>query len=250
MVGFGMTCYKRVTDQFSRAIVTKWFRDIRKLAEGRIFLLDVEGDGGPDGGTPVETSFIEVDGGRFVAEHKWLTDPGVPIHASATWVHGISDDMVASSPRMEDVAGEIADLVRGQTVVGLAIENDLKMLRKKVHGIDFVIGRAVDVARISYLAPSGRKNMGLDNLCEDLGVDMSPELLPFAERGRRHGASADAWLTGRCFFALIDRIRDADDRTAKDASIRAFLQMPPSREKILRQELEDLGIPVPEGRLP
>jgi DNA polymerase III epsilon subunit-like protein len=165
-------------------------------------------------------------------------------------VHGISDDMVAGLPRMEEVAAEIADLVRGQTIVGLAIENDLKMLRKKVPGIDFVIGRAVDVARISYLAPSGRKNMGLDNLCEDLGVDMSPELLPFAERGRRHGASADAWLTGRCFFALIDRIRDADDRVAKDASIRGFLQMPPSREKILRQELEDLGIPVPNGRLP
>jgi DNA polymerase III epsilon subunit-like protein len=250
MVGFGMTCYKRVTHQFSGTIVTKWFRDIRRLAEGRNFLLDVEGDGGADGGTPVETSFIEVDGGRFVAEHRWLTDPGVPIHSSATWVHGITDDMVAGSPRMEAVAAEIADLVRGQTVIGLAIENDLKMLRKKVPGIDFVIGWAVDVSRISYLAPSGRKNMGLDNLCADLEIDMSPELLPFGERGRRHGASADAWLTGRCFFALLERIRDADDRVAKDASLRGFLQMPPSREKILKQELEELGIPVPEGRLP
>jgi DNA polymerase III epsilon subunit-like protein len=229
--------------------VTKWFRDIRKLADGTVFLLDVEGDGGPEGGTPVETSFIEVHGGRFVAEHKWVTDPGVPIHPSATWVHGITDEMVAGSPRMEEVAAEIAELVRGQTVVGLAIENDLKMLRKKVHGIDFIIGRAVDVSRISYLAPSGRKNMGLDKLCEDLGIDMSPELLPFAERGRRHGASADAWLTGRCFFALLERIRDADDRVAKDASIRAYLQMPPDRERVLRQELEDMGIPVPEGRL-
>jgi uncharacterized protein YcgL (UPF0745 family) len=49
---------------------------------------------------------------------------------------------------------------------------------------------------------------------------------------------------------LLERIRDADDRVAKDASLRGFLQMPPSREKILKQELEDMGIPVPEGRLP
>ncbi len=250
MVGFDIPCYKRMTDQFSRTIVTKWFRDIRKLAEGRVFLLDVEGDGGPEGGTPVETSFIEIEAGRFVAEHRWLTNPGVPIHSSASWVHGITDEMVVDSPRMEEVAAEIADLVRGQAVIGLAIENDLKMLRKKVPGIDFMIGRAVDVARISYLAPSGRKNMGLDNLCADLGIDMSPELLPLSERGRRHGASADAWLTGRCFFALVDRIRDADDRIAKEASIRGFIQLPPSREKVLRQELEDMGIPVPEGRLP
>ena len=228
----------------------KWFRDIRKLVESRIFLFDIEGDGGPDGGFPVETSFIEVNGGRFVAEHRWLTNPGRPIHSSATWVHGITDEMVSDAVPMEEVAAEIADLVRGQIVVGLAIENDLKMLRKKVPGIDFMIGRAVDVARLSYLAPSGRKNMGLDNLCNDLGIDMSMDLLPFEGRGRRHGASADAWLTGKCFFALMERITDADDVVAKEASLRGFLQMPPSREKLLRQELEEMGLPVPEGRLP
>jgi DNA polymerase III, epsilon subunit and related 3''-5'' exonucleases len=250
MVGFGITCYKRKIDKLSRQIVKRWFRDIRKLADDTVLLLDVEGDGGLDGGVPVETSLIEVDSGKYVAEHRWLVDPEVPINKSATWVHGITDEMVSGCPAMEDVADEIVELIRGRTVIGLSIENDLKMLRKKIPGIDFMMGRIVDVSRMSYLAPSGRKNMGLDNLCTDLGIEMSTDLMPFGDRSRRHGASADAWLTGRCFFALIDRIRDADDAVAKEASLRGYLQMPPSREKLLRQELEDLGLPVPTGRLP
>lgn len=227
-----------------------WFRDIRRLTAEDVLLFDIEGDGGAGGGLPIETSFVEVRAGHYIAEHRWLTNPGGPIHPSATWVHGITDEMVADAPLMEDVASDIADLVRGRTVIGLAVENDLKMLRKKVPGIDFIIGRIVDVGRLSYLAPAGRKNMGLDNLCRDLGIDMDPEMLPFTERGRRHGASADAWLTGRCFFALMERIRDADDRVAKEASLRGFLQMPPSREKLLREELAQLGLDVPTGRQP
>lgn len=250
MVGFGMTCYKLVTEKFSRKTVGRWFRDIRRVVDETALLFDIEGDGGIDGGVPVEVSLIEVDCGRFLAEHRWLVDPGTPIHPSASYVHGITDDMVAGRPPLEDIAPEIVELVRGRTVIGLSVENDLKMLRKKIPGLDFMIGRIIDVSRMSYLAPSGRKNMGLDNLCADLGIEMDPELLPFKERGRRHGASADAWVTGRCFFALIDRIRDADDVVAKEASLRGYLQMPPSREKLLRQELEDLGVPVPTGRLP
>lgn len=230
--------------------MARWFRDIRRLAEESVLLFDIEGDGGIDGGVPVETSFVEVEGGRFVTEHRWLTDPGAPINPNATWVHGITDEMVSTAPPMEAVADEIAELVRGRTVIGLSVENDLKMLRKKVHGVDFMMGRIVDVSRMSYLAPAGRKNMGLDNLCADLGIDMDPELLPFGDRSRRHGASADAWLTGRCFFALIERIMGADDAVAKEASLRGFLQMPPSREKILKDELAALGRPVPTGRMP
>lgn len=250
MVGFGMTCYKRGRGRISRKTVGRWFRDIRGVVDETALLFDIEGDGGADGGVPVEVSLIEVDRGRFIAEHRWLVDPGTHIHPSASYVHGITDDMVDGKPSLEDVAPEIVDLVRGRTVIGLSVENDLKMLRKKIPGLDFMIGRIIDVSRMSYLAPAARKNMGLDSLCADLGIDMDAELLPFGDRSRRHGASADAWLTGRCFFALLERIRDADDAVAKEASLRGFLQMPPSREKLLKDELAAIGIPVPTGRLP
>ena len=225
------------------------FKDVRDLANERLFLLDVEGDGGPGGGTPVETSLIEIEAGRFVAEHRWLTNPGVAVNPSARRVHGIDDAMLEGCPAMEEVAGEIEKLVRGQTVVGLAVGNDLNMLRKKIPGIDFLAGRIVDVGKLSYLAPSGRKNMGLDNLCADLGIALDLDDMPFGGRTRRHGSSVDAWLTGKCLFALIGRLEGAEPAVIKQASITAFIQISPERERLLVGQLEAADLPVPTGRI-
>lgn len=225
--------------------------EIRKLSSGRLFLLDVEGDGRAGGGNPVEISLIEVDGGRFVAEHRWLTHPGGRIGSHASSVHGITDEMVADSPCIEEIAGHIEALVLGQTVVGLSIQNDFNMLRKGIPSIDFMFGAVVDVQKLTYLAPSGRKMMGLANLCADLGIDMDYDLMPFGDRSRLHGSSADAWLTGRCFFALVERLENLKDwRMAKEASRRGIMNMSPEREALLRKTLDDRGAEIKEGRRP
>lgn len=226
-------------------------RDVRNLLNKRIFLLDVEGDGRSGGGVPVETSLIEVEGGRFVAEHRWLTNPGGRIGSYATAVHGITNEMVANCPRLEEVADEISSVMMGQTIVGLSVSNDLNMLRKGIPSIDFVCGDLVDIQKLTYLAPSGRKNMGLANLCNDLGIDMAFDLMPFGERSRMHGSSADAWLTSRCLFALIERLQAFGSwAMVKDASLRCFIEMSPEREAMLRKNLEARGLDITEGRKP
>lgn len=223
-------------------------RDVRCLVTGSILLLDVEGDGRADGGVPVETSLIELDAGRFVAEHRWLTHPGGRIGSHATAVHGITDGMVAGCPGFHDVAHEIEAVMRGRTVVGLSVTNDLKMLRKGIPEIDLALGALVDVQKLSYLAPSGRKAMGLENLCLDLGIDTNPEFLPFGDRLRLHGSSVDAWLTGRCLFALVDRLLAAGDWSMiRDAGLRCFIGMSSQHD---REGLANRVAESAEGRRP
>lgn len=97
---------------------------IRGLAEGfapdtawqelDVALLDVETTG-RDASVDrvVEVGIVVGRNGDVVARYNWLINPGIPIPAEVSAVHGITDDMVKDKPRFEDVVAEIAQALRG-----------------------------------------------------------------------------------------------------------------------------------------
>jgi DNA polymerase-3 subunit epsilon len=97
---------------------------IRGLAEGvaadapwqeiDIALLDVETTG-RDASVDrvVEVGIVVGRNGEVVARYNWLINPGIPIPAEVSAVHGITDEMVKDKPRFEAVAPEIAQALRG-----------------------------------------------------------------------------------------------------------------------------------------
>lgn len=100
--------------------------------------LDVEATGpNPETDHIIELGLVrlDVDGAR--SSSRWLINPGCPIPAASTAIHKITDDDVASAPRFEDVAEEIAGHLRGVDLVGYNLRVfDLPVLRRAFREAD------------------------------------------------------------------------------------------------------------------
>lgn len=80
-----------------------------------IALLDVETTGRDAAiDRVVEIGVVIGRAGGLVLRKNWLVNPGVPIPASATEVHGIKDDDVKDAPTFGGVADELAELLRAK----------------------------------------------------------------------------------------------------------------------------------------
>lgn len=65
--------------------------------------VDVETTGVGDDAQVVDVAAVRFEGGLPVARFSSLVNPGVPIPAEATAVHGVTDEMAADAPSLEDV---------------------------------------------------------------------------------------------------------------------------------------------------
>jgi DNA polymerase-3 subunit epsilon len=79
-----------------------------------IAFLDVETTGrNPNSDRLVEVAVVIGQGGEVLARHSWLINPGRPIPAESTAVHGIQDQDVADKPSFVEVVSEILVALAG-----------------------------------------------------------------------------------------------------------------------------------------
>jgi DNA polymerase-3 subunit epsilon len=79
-----------------------------------IAFLDVETTGrNPASDRLVEVAVVIGRGGEVLARQSWLINPGRPIPAESTAVHGIKDEDVAGKPSFVEVADEILAALAG-----------------------------------------------------------------------------------------------------------------------------------------
>jgi len=79
-----------------------------------IAFLDVETTGrNPVNDRLVEVAVVIGRGGEVLARQSWLINPGRPIPAESTAVHGIKDEDVAGKPSFAEVADEILAALAG-----------------------------------------------------------------------------------------------------------------------------------------
>jgi len=80
-----------------------------------IALLDVETTGRDAGiDRVIELGIVVGRGGVVIDRKNWLINPGIPIPAQATEVHGIKDEDVKDAPAFGAVAQDIAQALRGR----------------------------------------------------------------------------------------------------------------------------------------
>lgn len=76
--------------------------------EIEIALLDVETTGRDASMDRVVEIGVSVGvGGRIVARYNWLVNPGIPIPAESSAIHGIKDEDVKDKPSFAEIAGEL-----------------------------------------------------------------------------------------------------------------------------------------------
>lgn len=83
-------------------------------ADMPIAMIDTETTGrDPSHDRVLELAVVIGQRGEVVARHSWLINPGCPIPADSTEVHGIRDEDVRDKPSFGDVCDEILNVLRG-----------------------------------------------------------------------------------------------------------------------------------------
>lgn len=132
--------------------------------------------------------------------YQTLVNPGMPIPAEATAVHGITDAMVQDAPSLEAVADRIRDELEGCDLSGFnLLRFDIPMLAEEFHRVgihwDHLSCRVVDVQRIFHRMEPRDLSAALRYYCG-------------REHGGAHDALADVEATADVLLAQLDRYGD------------------------------------------
>ncbi len=138
---------------------------------------------------------IRPDGSR--EQFVQRLNPGIPIPAASTAIHGIRESDVASSPRFRDVASALAAFLEGADLAGYNITGfDLPVLRVEFlrAGVPFEITdrRIVDAQRIFFAREPRHLAAAARFYCQ-------------TDHAGAHGALADAEMTARVLAGQLQR---------------------------------------------
>ncbi len=179
-----------------------------------LVIVDFETTGpDPETALPVSVAAVRLERGRECGGFYTLLDPGEPIPAEATAIHGIGDEQVRGAPELPDVALELFLLARGALPCGYNGEHfDKPILHRYIVGTDaplfepmqgwldpLVMIRKID----RYVGGSGRHK--LEATCARWGVS-------FAD-GQAHNALADVRAVGALLRELVRVGKVRDDVT-------------------------------------
>lgn len=168
----------------------------------RLIVLDTETTGldPAQGDRIVEIGCVEladrVPSGRTL--HRYI-NPGRPIGAAATEIHGITDEFVADKPVFAEVAGEFLDFVDGAELIIHNAAFDVGFLDAELARLDVPRNTVAERCTVTDTLAMARKlypgqRNTLDALCRRLGVDNSSRQL--------HGALLDAQLLAEVYLAM------------------------------------------------
>lgn len=156
---------------------------------------------------PVSYAFVEhknINGNSIVARETGIVNPGRPIPAQATAVHGITNEMAEEGLALGEAVSMISERIRqcwrsGGAIVGMNVAYDLTMVEAlcKVYEIETLSsagpGAVLDVYVIDKTLDKWRKGKRtLSDLCTRYSVPLD----------NAHSADADAEATLRIYEAM------------------------------------------------
>ncbi len=167
-----------------------------------IALLDVETTGRDASiDRVIEVGIVVARGGKILSKHNWLVNPGVPIPAASTEVHGIKDADVADKPSFAELAREIAETLGGRVPAAYNALFDKAFLLSELAraSIDVLPYPSLkrDVVWVDPLVwareiQQAEKSRTLGEVAQRLGIELE----------RAHRASEDAEAAARVLYVL------------------------------------------------
>ena len=78
----------------------------------------------------IQIAAVRISNGALAtaAPFDTLVDPGVPVPAATTKVHGITDAALRGQPAFKDVAGPLGDYIGARVVIGHTVGYDMTVL--------------------------------------------------------------------------------------------------------------------------
>lgn len=129
-----------------------------------------------------------------------LLDPGVD--PGPVDVHGLTSDILAGSPHFADVAGQLASVLRGRTMVAHFARFDYGFLAAEAQraGVDLPVSTVMCTGQLARNLRLATENLRLATLAKYWGIPQS----------RPHDAFDDAMVLAQILPHALQRARDID----------------------------------------
>ena len=137
-----------------------------------------------------------------------LIDPGVPIPASSTAIHGITDEMVAGARAFPEVYADLQRMAANRVIIGHNIPFDLTVMHAECerHGRPWEDVVFIDTLRLASLLNPTLSQFDLESLSELYQIDLHG----------RHTALGDALVTAELFFRMVPRLQQQGFSTLRE----------------------------------
>ncbi|MBY6065898.1 3'-5' exonuclease [Leisingera aquaemixtae] len=146
----------------------------------------------------VQIGALRVVRGRIIESETFetLVDPGCPIPAASTKVHGVSDAMVQGAPQITEAARHFHRFASDAVIVAHNAPFDMAFLHRHAKRTGVIWDQPVlDTVLLSAVLFGASQSHTLDALCERLDVTIPPAL--------RHTAMGDARATAEVFCKML-----------------------------------------------
>lgn len=192
------------------------------LPEVTFVVVDLETTGGGADSSITEIGAVKVRAGEVLGEFQTLVRPDQPIPAMIQVLTGISQQMVASAPRLDEVLPAFAEFAAGATVVAHNARFDVGFLKRGYAEVGLTWPRpsvvdTVALARCALLRDEVR-NCKLATLAAHFGAATVPN----------HRALSDARATVDVLHGLLERVGNLGVHTLEDL-LEFTLQVSPDR---------------------
>ncbi|GAA1313684.1 hypothetical protein GCM10009634_82950 [Saccharothrix xinjiangensis] len=178
-------------------------------------VVDVEGNGGQPPRI-VEIAVLPVDGPVTGQELRtWLVRPAEPITGHARRVHGIDNRDVDGKPPWPQVAGEVAPLLKGRTLLAHNAATEYRVLG--AHLPKWRPPMVLDTLRLARHLWPGLPGYSLGELVAHARLDVGG-----TTEQRPHRAGYDAWCTWLLLLALLDDSGLDWDGLVRTAALKDF----------------------------
>lgn len=192
------------------------------LPEVTFVVVDLETTGGGPDSSITEIGAVKVRAGEVIGEFQTLVRPDQPIPAMIQVLTGISQQMVATAPSLDDVLPRFADFAAGATLVAHNARFDVGFLKRGYAEVGLTWPRpsvvdTVALARCALLRDEVR-NCKLATLAAHFGATTVPN----------HRALSDARATVDVLHGLLERVGNLGVHTLEDL-LEFTLQVSPDR---------------------
>ncbi|HYI25473.1 MAG TPA: exonuclease domain-containing protein, partial [Thermomicrobiales bacterium] len=172
----------------------------------RFVAIDTETTGiNPERDRLIEVAIVVYGPEGEIDRYSQLIDPGRKLPLDIVRLTGITDDMLAGAPSIDEVRSTIRNQIGTLPIVGHNVDFDVEMLQRA--GIS-IPNRRIDTYRLATLLVPNQVSYSLLGVAEALSVPVDT----------LHRALPDAILAGEVMRKLASRLQEYDERTLNQAA--------------------------------
>lgn len=190
----GSACHPELVSHY-------WGRPATEPGDGWA-VIDVETSGfHPNQARVISVAALALDAdGRVEHSVVSLLNPGVD--PGPTHVHGLTAEMLEDQPTFAEIAGDLADLLKGRTLVAHNAGFDYGFLANEADlaGMELPVGSVMCTVELARRLDLGLENLRLETLARHWDVRQT----------RAHDAFDDALVLSKVLTPVLERARERD----------------------------------------